>query len=168
MPLPRPFSSIYSFSLFLHQGTLLSGLRWLLALVFIYSGAVKIIDPPRFAQIIDGFGLLPYPLLLPAAIVLPLLELIAGVGLLFNKRGSLTAIASMLVLFMAVLAYGIHLGLDIDCGCFGPEDPEQAYKGLKAAFTRDTIMMFIVIFLYWQRRTTTLCHTKKKTKGVPE
>lgn len=124
-------------------------IRWILALVFLYSGVIKLIDPPRFAQIIAGFGLVPPLLLMPTALLLPAVEMIAGIGLLFNKRGSLATITMMLVLFMAVLTYGIYLGLDIDCGCFGPEDPEQAYKGLKKALLRDTVLMAAVMSLYW-------------------
>nr|WP_320011576.1 MauE/DoxX family redox-associated membrane protein [uncultured Desulfobulbus sp.] len=160
-PAPKP-----PFHSWFQRDVLFRGLRCFLALIFIYSGAVKIIAPHRFAQIIDGFGILPYPLLLPTAIILPLAECIAGVGLLLNKRGSLTAITIMLVLFMAVLGYGIHLGLDIDCGCFGPEDPEQAYKGLKLALARDAGMMLIVLGLYWHGRKTPPAHTKTKTKGA--
>lgn len=130
------------------------GIRWLLAGIFTYSGAIKLMDPHRFAEILSGFGLLPDALLFPAALLLPILELVAGVGLAFGLRGSLAAIAAMLVLFMAVLVYGIHLGLDIDCGCFGPEDPEQAYKGLKNALFRDGIMTAAVLFLYWSRGRT--------------
>lgn len=125
------------------------GVRLLLAGLFIASGVLKLLDPPRFATLIAGFGLLPHPLILPAAIILPVAELAAGIGLVFCRRGCLAAIATMLILFMAVLAYGIHLGLDIDCGCFGPEDPEQAYKGLKGALVRDAAMMAAVLFLYW-------------------
>lgn len=127
------------------------GVRLLLAGLFIASGVLKLLDPPRFATLIAGFGLLPHPLILPAAIILPVVELAAGIGLFFCRRGSLAAIATLLILFMAVLAYGIHLGLDIDCGCFGPEDPEQAYKGLKGALVRDAAMMAAVLFLYWSR-----------------
>jgi len=60
----------------------------------------------------------------------------------------------MLLMFIAVLIYGIHLGLDIDCGCFGPEDPEQAYKGLKVALVRDAVMMAALVFIYWGRART--------------
>lgn len=129
-------------------------LRWMLAGIFIYSGAVKLIDPTRFAEIIAGFGLLPATLIYPLAVLLPVIELVAGLGLIFTLRGSLPAITVMLVVFIAVLLYGIHLGLDIDCGCFGPEDPEQAYKGLKAAVFRDTGMMAAVLFIYWSRGRT--------------
>lgn len=125
--------------------------RWLLAAVFVFSGVVKLADPQRFAEIVSGFGLLPDGLLFPTAVLLPVAELVAGVGLFFAVRGSLAAIAAMLLVFMTVLGYGIHLGLDIDCGCFGPEDPEQAYKGLKVALARDALMMATVFFLYWSR-----------------
>lgn len=125
--------------------------RWILGGIFIYSGSVKLMDTSRFAEIIGGFGLLPDGLIYPFALLLPLIELIAGIGLVFALRGSLLAIALMLVMFVVVLLYGIHLGLDIDCGCFGPEDPEQAYKGLKAALARDTVMMAAVLFIYWSR-----------------
>jgi uncharacterized membrane protein YphA (DoxX/SURF4 family) len=112
---------------------------------------MKLMDPQRFAEVISGFGLLPHALIFPAALFLPILEAVAGVGLVFSLRGSLAAITAMLTLFMAILWYGIHLGLDIDCGCFGPEDPEQAYKGLKTALARDMVMMIGVLFLYWSR-----------------
>ena len=127
------------------------GIRWSLSGIFIYSGLIKLMDPQRFAEVISGFGLLPHALIFPAAILLPILEVVAGVGLIFTLRGSLAAITAMLALFMAVLVYGIHLGLDIDCGCFGPEDPEQAYKGLKTALARDMVMLIGVMFLYWSR-----------------
>jgi uncharacterized membrane protein YphA (DoxX/SURF4 family) len=127
------------------------GIRWSLSGIFIYSGLIKLIDPQRFAEVISGFGLLPHAFIFPGAILLSILEVVAGVGLVFSLRGSLAAITGMLVLFMTVLVYGINLGLDIDCGCFGPEDPELAYKGLKTALARDMVMMTGVMFLYWSR-----------------
>ena len=133
-----------------HHGTMLLALRCILGGIFAYSGVVKLLDVERFTVIIAGFGLLPRELLHPAAILLPLLEVCSGVGLIFAVPGCLMAIALMLVLFMTVLGWGIHLGLDIDCGCFGPEDPEQAYKGLKAALVRDMGMMTAVIVIFWQ------------------
>ncbi len=125
--------------------------RWVLAGIFVYSGSVKLVDPSRFAEVIAGFGLLPDVLIYPVALLLPIIELVAGIGLVFGLRGSLLTVGVMLVMFIAVLFYGIHLGLDIDCGCFGPEDPEQVYKGLKIALVRDAVMMVAVLFIYWSR-----------------
>ncbi len=76
-----------------------------------------------------------------------------GIGLLFDIRGSLALITGLLVLFMVVLGYGIWMGLDVDCGCFGPEDPEaEAFHGLRLSLFRDLVMMAGVIFIYGWRR----------------
>lgn len=131
--------------------TLQKGIRWLLAGLFLYSGIRKLMDPEGFAVVIAGFGILPDPLVQPAAIALPLFEVVTGLGVFFSIRGSCVAMAGLLLLFIAVLLYGIHLGLDIDCGCFGPEDPEQAYKGLKAALIRDLVMLAALGFICWKR-----------------
>ena len=109
--------------------------------------------PEPFAVLIDAYGIIPEGLLIPLAIWLPLLEVIAGMGLLFDIRGSLALITGLLVFFMMVLGYGIWMGLDVDCGCFGPEDPEaEAFHGLRLSLFRDLGMMAAVIFIYGWRR----------------
>ena len=128
-------------------------LRWMLGAVFIFSGATKLIAPESFAVLIEAYGLVPDELLMPVAVILPAVELVAGIGLLFDMRGSLGVIAGLLLLFVAILGYGIHMGLDVDCGCFGPEDPEaDAFHGLRAALYRDMLMLSAVGFLYGWRR----------------
>jgi len=127
-------------------------LRWSLGGIFIYSGIAKLIAPITFAVLIDAYGLVPEVLLMPVAVIVPLLEVLAGVGLLVDLRGSLAVIAGLLLLFVAILGFGIHMGLDVDCGCFGPEDPEaKAYHGLGAALYRDIAMLAAVAFIYWWR-----------------
>ena len=109
--------------------------------------------PEIFAVLIDAYGIIPEGLLIPVAIGLPLLEVIAGIGLLFDIRGSLALITGLLVLFMMFLGYGIWMGLDVDCGCFGPEEPEaEAFHGLRLSLFRDLVMMAGVIFIYGWRR----------------
>ena len=127
--------------------------RWLLGVIFIYSGATKLMAPEIFAVLIDAYGILPEPIVMPVAVMLPAVEVIAGAGLIVDLRGSLLAIAGMLLLFVAILGYGISMGLDVDCGCFGPEDPEsKAFHGLRAALYRDFFMLACVVFLYVWRR----------------
>ena len=127
---------------------------WGLAVFFIFSGLTKLVEPVQFAVLIDAYGILPEVLVMPAAVLLPVVEIIAGGGLIFNVRGSLTIISLLMVLFMAVLGYGIWMGLDVDCGCFGPEDPEsRAFHGLRQAFYRDIVIMAVVAGLYvWRYR----------------
>ena len=127
--------------------------RWTLGGIFIYAGGTKLLEPEIFAVLIDAYGIIPEGLLIPMAIGLPLLEVIAGIGLLFDIRGSLALITGLIVLFMVVLGYGIWMGLDVDCGCFSPEDPEsEAFHGLRLSLFRDLIMMAGVIFMYGWRR----------------
>ena len=90
---------------------------------------------------------------MPVAVGLPVLEVIAGIGLLLDVRGSLALITGLLVLFMVVLGYGIWMGLDVDCGCFGPKDPEaEAFHSLRPALYRDFVMITGVVYLYFWRR----------------
>ncbi len=128
--------------------------RWTLGGIFIYAGGTKLLEPEIFAVLIDSYGIVPEVLLIPVAIGLPLLEVIAGIGLLFDIRGSLALITGLLVLFMVVLGYGIWMGLDVDCGCFGPEDLEaEAFHGLILSLFRDMVMMVGVFFIFGWRRS---------------
>ena len=124
-------------------------IRVLLSVIFMWSGISKLMEPAEFAVIIDAYGLIPDACILPIAIVLPLLEMVFGLGLLLEIRGSLAVITGLLMVFMAILSYGIWLGLDVDCGCFGPQDPEsEAVHSLRPALYRDFAMITGVVYLY--------------------
>ncbi len=127
-------------------------IRVAIGLVFIVSGAGKMLDPNSFAVVIDAFGLLPAGWSLVVAFVLVILELASGLALIFDIQGSLSVISGLLLLFMAILIYGIQMGLDVDCGCFGPEDPEaEAFHNLRSALNRDFIILGGVFYLYFWR-----------------
>jgi hypothetical protein len=127
--------------------------RWGLGGIFIYAGSIKLLEPRAFAVLIEAFGVVPESLLIPLAIALPALEVATGIGLLFDIEGSLATIAGLLVLFILILGYGIWMGLDVDCGCFGPEDPEaEAFHGLRPSLYRDLLMIAGVAFLCGWRR----------------
>jgi uncharacterized membrane protein YphA (DoxX/SURF4 family) len=126
--------------------------RVVYVVLFLYAGINKLLEPRSFAIVIDAFGLVPDPLIMPIAIALPILEIGAAVGLLFDVRGSLGALTGLLVFFMAVVSYGIWMGLDIDCGCFGPGDLEgEAYSGLRPALYRNLILTVGIVYLYTWR-----------------
>jgi uncharacterized membrane protein YphA (DoxX/SURF4 family) len=127
--------------------------RWTLGIIFIYAGGTKLLVPEVFAVLIEAYGITSEGLLIPVSIGLPLLEVVAGIGLLFDIRGSLALITALLVIFMVVLGYGIWMGLDVDCGCFGSEDPEaEAFHNLRLSLFRDLVMMAGVVFIYGWRR----------------
>ncbi len=127
------------------------GVRLALAVLFIYGGVVKLLDPHAFARTISAYDLVPDALLPVVAIGLPIVELLAGLALVFDLRGSLATIAGLFFLFLAVLGYGILQNLDVDCGCFGAEELDKQ-AGLRLAFYRDLAMAGIVIpYLYLSR-----------------
>ena len=127
-------------------------IRIVLAIVFLSSGLSKLIDPTSFSVIIEAYGLIQESWVMPVAIALPLLEVVGSLGLLLDIRGSLATISGMLVLFLVILGYGVWMGLDIDCGCFGPEDPEaEAFHSLRPAIYRDVVMMIAIAYLYYWR-----------------
>lgn len=126
-------------------------LKWGLALLFIFAGAVKLRDPRAFAQAISQYGLVPDGLVPILALGLPIIEVLAGLGLLINARGSLGAILVMLLMFIGVLGYAIAADLDIDCGCFTAA--ELAARGsIKAAFFQDLGFLAAALFIRWRRR----------------
>ncbi|MCE5275642.1 MAG: DoxX family membrane protein [Deltaproteobacteria bacterium] len=131
-------------------------IRICLAALFIYGGVVKLIDPKAFARIISAYDLVPEILLSVVAIGLPLVETLAGIGLLLDRRGSLAVISSLLGLFILVLGYGILQNLDVDCGCFGAEDLARQH-GLWLAFLRDLMLGGIVLpYLYLSRHARSI------------
>jgi uncharacterized membrane protein YphA (DoxX/SURF4 family) len=127
--------------------------RVVLGVVFVYAGFIKLIEPKAFAASISQYDIVPQILLAPAAIGLPALELLAGLALVMNIRGSLTVIFSLLFLFVSVLGYGILNNLNVDCGCFS-EDDIKGFNGLRTAFYRDLIMIAIASYIYAYRRFT--------------
>lgn len=127
--------------------------RWGISLFFLVAAVPKLFNVTEFAAVIDAYGILPDPFLLPMAVVLPVMEIVLAVGLLLNRFSSKIGIAVLLLVFIAILSYAIRLGLDIDCGCFGPEDPEsQAFHGLKTALIRDIAMLLPLAYSLWCHR----------------
>jgi uncharacterized membrane protein YphA (DoxX/SURF4 family) len=123
-----------------------------LGAVFLWAGLLKLLDMEGFAQIISSYELVPETLLSVVAIGLPALEVFAGLGLVFDIRGSLGTILGLLALFIFVLWFGILKDLDIDCGCFSPSELAE-HTTLREAMYRDLAMMIAVVYLFWWRRT---------------
>ena len=137
-------------------------IRGVLAFLFIYGGGLKLAEPKAFAATLSHYDLLPEMLLPVVAVGLPALEVIAGIALLFNLPGGLTVITGLLALFVAVLGYGILTDLNVDCGCFGPEEV-AGQQSLRQAFIRDLLLIGAASFLYYTRRT----RSKLKTNRLP-
>jgi hypothetical protein len=150
-------ASTFLRTLFFHSPLVSCLVRLILGGIFAAAGGAKLINPPGFAHAISAYGLLPEQLLVPVAIGLPAIELLAGLGLLFNLRGSLTTICALLAVFLFVLGYAIWKNLDVDCGCLSPTEIE-AGKSLYKAFLRDLGLMAASFYLMaWRRVRNRSC-----------
>ena len=129
--------------------------RFSIGFVFLYAGVEKLLDPEAFARSISQYDLLPESLLPQAAIGLPVMEVLAGLGLIFAIRGSLYVILALLTMFVFVIWYGILRHLDIDCGCFSPYEL-KSHRSLWNAFYRDLVMITAVIYLHVSHMIRTL------------
>jgi len=127
--------------------------RFSLGSVFIYAGFSKLLDPKAFARVLSQYDLIPESLLAPVSIGLPALEFLAGLGLIFAIRGSLSIIFGLLITFVIVLWYGILNNLNIDCGCFSP-DEIKGYTSLRHALYRDIVMIAATIYLCVSHRVS--------------
>lgn len=101
--------------------TLLVLFRLVLGGLFVYAGVVKVLDPLDFAQNIRNYRLVGQSLSFIAAVVLPWLEILAGIALAAGvwKRASALIISGLLIFFILLTLVTIARGLDVDCGCFG-------------------------------------------------
>lgn len=127
--------------------------RIALGLVFIISGAFKLSDLEAFTRVVKAFAVLPPQWCYVFSLILSVCELGLGLGLIAGIRGSLLSVVILLLVFIGVLGHAIMMGYDIDCGCFGPGDPEaKAFSGLRTALVRDLFFILQATYLYvWQK-----------------
>jgi uncharacterized membrane protein YphA (DoxX/SURF4 family) len=95
-------------------------LRLFLGFVFIYASWDKILHPAQFAQAVYNYKILPAPVINLFALILPWVELFAGLFLILGiyTRGSALIITSLLFIFVVVAVISVYRNLDISCGCF--------------------------------------------------
>lgn len=125
------------------------GIRLFIGIIFIWAGYVKIIDPFGFAKNIYQYQILPDYWVNVSAIVLPWLEVICGLALIFvprMRRGASAWIFLMLFVFTTAVAYSVYRGLDISCGCLST-DPEAAKIGWKKV-TENVGLMILTLLIF--------------------
>ena len=95
-------------------------LRLILGGMFIYAAAGKILYPSEFSEAIANYQLVPVKITNLIAILLPWLELVAGLLLLngFRTQSGNLIIFLCLCIFSFCAFYAVIKGLDISCGCF--------------------------------------------------
>jgi uncharacterized membrane protein YphA (DoxX/SURF4 family) len=99
--------------------------------IFIYASLDKIAHPLEFARIIKNYQILPEFLVTLPALVLPWMELFAGVLLIagFWTRSAALLLSALLLGFILALGINALRGIDVSCGCFSTSagDTENAW-----------------------------------------
>ena len=94
--------------------------RFILGFVFIYASIDKIIDPLLFSNTIDNYHITPKSLNNIFALIVPCLELIIGIFLIFGiyLNGSSALAIALMFWFIFIILQALIRGIDLDCGCF--------------------------------------------------
>ena len=96
--------------------------RLIMAAMFLVSSYSKLVDIERYSvDAVYNFGILPMVLARPFGLVMPFIEGLCGLGLLFGVLTRLAAFGIGLMSISFFIAKGIVLsqGRSINCGCFG-------------------------------------------------
>jgi cation diffusion facilitator family transporter len=129
---------------------LLFWVRLILGAVFIIASVDKIYNPAAFAQAIYNYQILPGVLINLTAIILPWLEILLGLFLLFGLwlPGAVTVMNLLLIAFFGALVFNLARGLDVHCGCFNTAatgDPATAWY-----LARDAAFLLMGGFLFFK------------------
>ena len=129
--------------------------RYIVSIVFVFSGFVKIIDPLGFYYKVqdyaEAFHLTSIPdfFLLSISFMLSLLEFLIGLYLFFGVRRRISIlIALSLMVFMTPLTFILALTNPIsDCGCFGDAVVMSNWE----TFGKNIVLLAILFYLRKQR-----------------
>ena len=116
-------------------------MRAVLAVVFLYAGVVKLVDPASLATSIARFQMVPLFLVHPLALALPPFEVVCGLALLAGpwKRQATFGITALCAVFLVALISAAIRGLDVDCSCFGSTSSEPLWW----LIVRDVVLLAV-------------------------
>ena len=125
--------------------------RILMGAVFLYASYDKILHPQAFAEAVYNYQILPHAAVNAVALVLPWIELVAGLCLITGiwLPGAATLAALLMAVFTAALVFNQVRGLDVHCGCFST----QAGHGAANLWTVIRDLCFLAVSVYLMLRT---------------
>jgi uncharacterized membrane protein YphA (DoxX/SURF4 family) len=114
--------------------------------VFVWAGLLKILDPLEFAENIANYRVFSRDLSLLAAIVLPWLEVLCAVLVIFGifRSASSLLLSGLLAAFLVLITVTIFRGLDVDCGCFGSLGRHVDFSLLLA----DIVLLYLTLNIF--------------------
>lgn len=126
--------------------------RFIVAVTFIFSGFVKLVDPLgsayKFqeyfsADVLNLEFLIPYAL--PFSICLILAEILLGILLLVGYLPKLTtwSLLTMILVFLFLTWYSAYYNKVIDCGCFGDAVKLSPWE----TFYKNMVLVLLILIL---------------------
>ena len=131
-----------------------------LGAIFVVAAWPKIIDPPSFAHMIYNYRIVPGALINISALVMPWVELLAGLCLILGiwVRPARWVITAMLVAFIVAISINLLRGNAIDCGCFDVSAAGKTYeekiRDMWIVVIRDLGMLLMCAQLVWAARSS--------------
>jgi uncharacterized membrane protein YphA (DoxX/SURF4 family) len=118
--------------------------------VFIYAGVLKALDPIGFANDIDNYKVLPWPIGVRLAFYLPWLEILCGFALIMRRLylGGLSILTVLISIFIIATIAAKIRGLDITCGCFGHASKDWSFS---VHLALDLAILGGLLVLYFSR-----------------
>ncbi len=134
--------------------------RIFVAILFLFSGFIKLNDPIGFSyKLQEYFGegvldlefLIPYALLI--AVFLVVFEIILGVTLILGylKKFTLWSLLLMILFFTFLTFYSAYFNKVTDCGCFGDALPLTPWE----SFAKDVVLSVLILILFTGRKYIT-------------
>ena len=123
--------------------------RIILGIVFIYASIDKIIDPASFSNSIDNYHISPYILNNIAALIIPWIELLIGLCLIFGVyiEGASSIAIFLLLFFIFIISQALARGINIDCGCFDLNSENLEDAELRIKMIRRIVEDFLFLAL---------------------
>jgi uncharacterized membrane protein YphA (DoxX/SURF4 family) len=134
---------------------LLNIVRFIVGVLFIFSGLVKANDPlglsykmQEFFEIWGMHGLNDFTLAF--SIIMIAFEIIAGVAVLVGWKMNLFAwlLLLLIIFFTFLTGYAVIAGKPKECGCFGNCIPLTAMQ----SFQKDLVLLALILFLFFFRK----------------
>lgn len=124
--------------------------RLFLGTLFLYVSIDKIINPAKFAEIIYNYRILPVGMLNLVALIIPWLEAVLGITLIFGiwLETSALLLSGIIIVFIVLLISAISRGLDIQCGCFSLDADGGRVSWMRVI--EDVLMLAGTLFIWFQ------------------
>lgn len=125
--------------------------RIILGGLFIYASVDKILYPAEFAEAVRNYQILPLGLVNIVAIMLPWVELVAGLLLLngFKTQNGNAIIFVLICVFIFGVVSAMIKGIDIHCGCFSTEGGRKV--GMKALLEDIFLLLMCLNVFFFDR-----------------